>query len=118
MHWKENESTGITEIATLHGGEGTVRARRFFEGASRLPVRFFVWELDPGVSWGVHSHEDDKPQEEIIYCLEGNGTVRVDGQDVPLDPGDAVLLPHGSVHGFRNTGSRAMKLVLVLGEPR
>ena len=97
---------------------GTVRTRHFFAGTSRLPVRFYVWELGPGAGWGVHSHGDDGPQEEIIYCLEGTGNVTVDGRDVPMSSGDAVLLPHGSTHGFRNTGSLPMKLALVLGEPR
>ena len=89
MHWIENDRTDVSEVEAMHGGRGTVRTR-LFAGTSRLPVRFYVWELGPGAGWGVHSHGDDGPQEEVIYCLEGTGNVTVDGRDVPMSSGDAV----------------------------
>ena len=118
MYWKQNDSTDIAEIEALHGGEGTVKAKHFFEGITRLPVRFLVWELAPGATWGRHSHEETQPQEEVLYCLDGQGTVWVDGEEVAMGPGDAVLLPQGSVHGFENVGDGVLKLALILGEPQ
>lgn len=117
MYWKQSDSEEIERIEALHGGEGTVLARRFFEGESRLPVRVYVWELPAGVAWGEHSHPEDEPQEEILYCLSGQGTATVNGEDIQLGPGEALLLAQGSVHSFRNDGPAPLKLLLVLGRP-
>ena len=86
MYWKESDSDDVEVIEALHGGQGSVKAHRFFEKVSRLPVRFYVWELVPGATWGSHSHFDDDPQEEVLYCLNGNGTVVVDGDAEVLVP--------------------------------
>ncbi len=117
MYWKQSDSEDVERIEALHGGVGTVMARRFFESESRLPVRVFVWELPAGAAWGVHSHPDDEAQEEILYCLSGHGTAEADGEDIPVGPGEALLLAQGSVHGFRNDGPAPLKLLLVLGRP-
>ena len=118
MYWKQSDSQGLERIEALHGGEGTVLGRRFFESESRLPVRVYVWELAAGVAWGTHSHPDDEPQEEILYCLSGQGTATVNGEDVQIGSGEALLLAQGSVHSFRNDGPEPLKLLLVLGAPK
>lgn len=118
MYWKQSDSEGVERIEALHGGEGTVLGRRFFEGESQMPVRVYVWELAAGVAWGEHSHPDDDPQEEILYCLSGHGTATVNGEDVQIGPGEALLLAQGSVHSFRNDGPAPLKLLLVLGRPK
>ena len=74
MYWKEKDSAGIVE-QSIHGGDGVIRRRGFFDGVSHLPIKFQVWELDPGVSEGSHSHEGDTSLEEIYYFLEGSGTM-------------------------------------------
>ena len=117
MYWKEKDSAGIVE-QSIHSGDGVIRRRGFFDDASRLPIKFQVWELDPGVSEGSHSHEGDTSLEEIYYFLEGSGTMWIDGQDVPIAAGDAVLVPPGIDHGFRNVGDIPLKLVIIWGKPR
>ena len=117
MYWKEKDSAGIVE-QSIHDGDGVIRRRGFFDGVSHLPIKVQVWELDPGVSEGSHSHEGDTPLEEIYYFLEGNGTMWIDGQDIPIGAGDAVLVPPGIDHGFRNVGDVPLKLVIIWGKPR
>ena len=41
----------------------------------------------------------------------------MDGDDVPVAAGDAVLVPLEVDHGFRNTGSSPLKLMIVWGTP-
>ena len=116
MYWKEKDSTDL-RVYRIHEGDGEIKTHGFFGGRSKLPVKVEMWELDPGVSEGSHSHEGDNALEELYYFLEGHGTMWVDGEDVPIAAGDAVLVPPGADHGFRNSGQEPLKLVIVWGTP-
>ena len=48
-----------------------------------------------------HSHD---AFEEISYGLRGMTTFIVDGREVEVGAGDAVVIPRGAVHGFQNRG--------------
>ena len=118
MYWIEKDTEGVVEIKAVHEGEGSIRSRRFFQGVSSLPVSVAVWELEPGVSEGRHTHSGDGSLEEMYYFLAGEGTMWVEDRDVGVSAGDVVLVPAGANHGFRNTGSSPLKLVLIWGKPR
>jgi quercetin dioxygenase-like cupin family protein len=45
----------------------------------------------------AHSHD---AFEETIYGLEGTVTLTVDGQDIPVGPGEAYCIQRGAVHSF------------------
>ena len=114
MYWKETDSTGIKETERMHDGDGTIKVRPFFSEESRLPINVQVWELDPGVSEGFHTHDDT---EEVYYFVAGSGVMWADDREVPVTAGDAILAPPGCNHGFRNTGEGPLKLVLIWGKP-
>lgn len=124
-YWKQSDSTDLREHAAMHGGDGVIVRRSFFREQSQLAVRFDVWELAPGVSEGSHTHGgasasdgDERPLEEIYYFLQGSGVMWMDGEDVPVTAGDAVMVPPGVDHGFRNTGTEPLRLVLLWGPPQ
>ena len=48
-----------------------------------------------------HWHRDS---EEFYFILEGDGVMEVDGEERPVGPGDAVLIPAGAWHQIRATG--------------
>ena len=59
-------------------------------------------DLDPGVTFPVHSH----PGEEIIYVLEGVWEYQVEGKGaMTLKAGDVLFIPAGVKHGAKNVGS-------------
>jgi len=118
LYWKENDSAALVEAHEAHGGEGTIRLNPLFQHVSKLSVNISVLELEPGVSEGNHTHEDDDALEEIYYFTEGQGVVSVDGRDVPVAAGEAVLAPAGTEHGIRNTGKGPMKVVFIWGRPK
>ena len=118
MYWKESESTSEVVVYSMHDGDGGIATRAFFEDVSRLPVRFQLWELEPGVSEGSHTHEGEDSLEEVYYFLGGTGSMWVDGEDVPVAAGDFVLVPPGADHGFRNDGTDPLKLLIIWGRPR
>jgi quercetin dioxygenase-like cupin family protein len=68
-------------------------------------------EFAPGASTGRHTH----PGDEIDYVIEGNGELLIDGQPAKMiKPGDASVIPGGTVHDARNTGSQPLKVLAVM----
>lgn len=59
-------------------------------------------DLDPGVTFPLHSH----PGEEIIYVLEGAWEYQIEGKGaMTLKAGDVLFIPAGVNHGAKNVGS-------------
>jgi quercetin dioxygenase-like cupin family protein len=56
-----------------------------------------------------HFHTYD----EVIHVLDGEGVMRVGGDERPLGPGTAIELPARTVHCLENTGDRVMRVVAV-----
>ena len=118
--WKETDSTDLRHQEAIHEGVGTIVRRMFFREQSRLPIRFDIWELPPGASEGDHTHGgtgEGRALEEIYYFLSGSGMMRIEGEEVVVAQGDAIMVPPGVDHGLYNTGSEPLRLVLLWGEP-
>jgi quercetin dioxygenase-like cupin family protein len=65
-------------------------------------------ELDAGAAAGRHSH----PGDEISYVLEGEGELRIEGEDPRrVKAGESFVIPAGAVHDAVNVGSGTLKLV-------
>ena len=59
-------------------------------------------DLDPGVTFPLHSH----PGEEVIYVLEGVWEYQVEGKGgVRVKAGEVLFIPHGVKHAAKNVGS-------------
>jgi len=59
-------------------------------------------DLDPGVTFPMHSH----PGEEIIYVLEGVWEYEVEGKGaMTLKAGEILFIPAGAIHTAKNVGS-------------
>jgi mannose-6-phosphate isomerase-like protein (cupin superfamily) len=117
MYWKQIEATDPILSNQIHDGSGLIRRRNLFGESSRLPIRVEIWELDPGVTEGDHIHQEPRPLEEIYYFLEGEGTMTVEGDEVPVKAGDAIMVPPGANHGILSTGSNPLRFVIIWGAP-
>ncbi len=74
--------------------------------------------LAPGMrSCPYHFHH---AQEELFVVLEGEGTLRVAGESVPVRAGDVVFVPPGPEypHQFINTSSAPMKYLSISTQER
>lgn len=68
---------------------------------------------------------DDKPRgphmhdgfEECIYVLRGTGVTHSESGEIPIKPGDIVLVPPNEKHMTRNTGSDPLVLLCFFPEP-
>ena len=75
-----------------------------------------ITKIQPGVTLTPsHSHKDI---EEIIYVLEGQGQVWIEGQSCDIKKGDSVLFPASSIHTTRNTGTDELILLCLFSTPQ
>jgi quercetin dioxygenase-like cupin family protein len=63
---------------------------------------------------GPHRH---RGFEECIYVLKGQGLTCAESGEIPIKPGDIVLIPPNEKHMTRNTGSEPLILLCFFPEP-
>jgi mannose-6-phosphate isomerase-like protein (cupin superfamily) len=86
------------------------------ETGSRMSFR--IAEIAP-------AKPDDKPRgphlhdgfEECIYVLKGTGTTVAESGEIPIKPGDIVLIPANEKHMTRNTGAEPLVLLCFFPDP-
>jgi mannose-6-phosphate isomerase-like protein (cupin superfamily) len=69
---------------------------------------FGIIEIAPGRVLEAHTHADE---DDAFYIVEGEMTFAFGEQRVPAPPGTFVLVPPGIEHGFRNEGSRPVRML-------
>lgn len=89
------------------------RSYKLIVGTDELPCN----AINGGVSFfppHAHApgHVHDK-EEEVVYCLEGEGEVVVEGKSEPIRPGSFMVFPPGVLHSINNTGDETIKLLYV-----
>ncbi|HKA48262.1 MAG TPA: cupin domain-containing protein [Candidatus Dormibacteraeota bacterium] len=55
----------------------------------------YSWSNGPGDTYADHSHSYEK----ILYCVAGSITFTLVDGEIPLGPGDRMVLPPGTRHG-------------------
>jgi quercetin dioxygenase-like cupin family protein len=78
------------------------------DGAPTMAMRFF--EIAPGGHSPLHQH----PYEHEVFVTAGAGTIWRDGQEVPLQPGDVLLISADEKHQFKNTGAAALQFMCLI----
>ncbi|HEY8459407.1 MAG TPA: cupin domain-containing protein [Blastocatellia bacterium] len=68
--------------------------------------------LPPGATVMPHHHE---VIEEIYYIIEGEGVMKMDGEEREVREGDAIYIPRFARHALTNTGAEPMKILLICG---
>jgi uncharacterized cupin superfamily protein len=99
-------------IENCHDGQGPlpwvgVLAREDLPGRQLKFVQDDI--LPPGSSIGEHQHCDD---EEYYLILSGTGTMRLDGQEHRVGPGDITAVFPGGTHALANDGDEDMRLIV------
>jgi quercetin dioxygenase-like cupin family protein len=69
--------------------------------------------LKPGDRVLLHTH----PVEEAVMFLRGTGEATLGDETVAIGPGVSLFFPPGLVHGFRNTGSDELHVIIVFPVP-
>jgi quercetin dioxygenase-like cupin family protein len=106
------------------GARAVVRRLADQESAAATTEREFRIVADPGTGLRSATHfvgyiptlrapEHFHTYDEVIYVLDGEGVMRVDGADYPLTAGSSIQLPARTVHCLENTGAGVMRIVAV-----
>ena len=86
------------------------------ETGSRITLR--IVEIPPAKPGdkprGPHLHDGF---EEVIYVLSGTGTTHAESGEIPIKPGDLVLIPAGEKHMTQNTGEVPLLLLCFFPVP-
>jgi mannose-6-phosphate isomerase-like protein (cupin superfamily) len=76
----------------------------------------------PGLEVAVYTlvaPEPDRQQphadDELYVVLEGRGILEVEGEQVPLEEGEAVFVPAGAEHGF--VGYESLSVLVIFARP-
>jgi mannose-6-phosphate isomerase-like protein (cupin superfamily) len=81
-------------------------------------VSFRIAEIQPAEPGdkprGPHLHDGF---EECIYVLKGTGVTVAESGELPIKPGDIVLIPPNEKHMTRNTGRESLVLLCFFPEP-
>lgn len=90
-----------------------------FDGARILPYAFprldisiaFGWVInDPGRCKSPHYH---KKITEWVFVVEGEGSVQLNGQTLPIEPGDWIPIGPGTEHALLNEAPEDLVVVCV-----
>lgn len=76
-------------------------------------VSLFVTRTPPGRFVELHTH----PYPETFLLLEGHGRWTADDAVVELAPDEVIVIPAGTLHGFRNVGEHPLLVVSVHEAP-
>jgi quercetin dioxygenase-like cupin family protein len=115
---KERDTPMNVEALILQAGEGkTVSLRGTGVAYKAQGVRpgggptVLEFAVAPGFNTGDHVHSTI---EEIFYVIEGRVQIRVGERLLQIQPGDFVLVPPGTAHGFGSLGDDPAKLLLII----
>jgi mannose-6-phosphate isomerase-like protein (cupin superfamily) len=97
-------------ISTPHGSEIRPLIDRTTSGITSCSLAEEM--LPAGCAVIPHHHREI---EEIYYVVSGRGLMTVGGETREVGAGDAVYVPRGCRHTLQNTGTEAIKLILVCG---
>ena len=90
-----------TPIEELPGG-GMVQ-RIITKQGTGMDITFSKALLKPGCGHSMHNHTQD----EAVFCLEGEGTMAIEGHgEVKYSAGMALVIPKGVRHQNKNTSSK------------
>lgn len=85
----------MTEGRSFKMGKGDTR-NIFGPGNGSDNLTFNYAKFEPGMAFTQHVHDSS---EDLIFVLEGDGVIRLDDQEFPIEPGDVILVSPGEFHG-------------------
>ena len=99
----------VETYTETHGDHHEIRVKLLGREAGGKELGCMLHEIPPGKqSWPYHFH---RANEEAIYVLAGQGTLRVPQGEVSVGPGDYLAFPVGPefAHQMLNRGSEPLR---------
>ncbi len=96
-----------------HGDRFSFRTAAIASRVGARALGYRLVEIDPGKrSWPYHFHHAN---EEMFFVLDGEGSLRIDGNQRRVQPGDVIACPAGPhfAHQFHNDTDQPLRLLAV-----
>ena len=77
-------------------------------------LQLVLMTLQPGEEIGEEVHPD---RDQFFRIEEGEGAIDIDGRENKVQDDIAVIVPAGSRHNVRNTGSEPLRFYTIYGPP-
>jgi transcriptional regulator with XRE-family HTH domain len=104
------------DVAWLWHGHGRGSAAGLVGGIeSPVPVELWDWRMGPRDSYEAIAHPPGT--REVVYALEGDVLVTVEGTDVTIGPGESVVFQADRPHRYAAARRAAARFVMVVIEP-
>ena len=70
--------------------------------------------IPPGGDIGEETHDTI---DQLLYFAKGEGEAILNGESKPVEKGDVVFVPAGTLHNFKNTGDEDLKIYTTYSPP-
>ena len=77
-------------------------------------TQIVIMSIKPGTDIGMETHPDN---DQVLYLVEGEGKVILNGQEESFKKGDVVLVRAGTEHNFVTVGESPMKIITTYSPP-
>jgi quercetin dioxygenase-like cupin family protein len=67
--------------------------------------------FEPGQFHALHAHAG---MDKVYQVVEGEGTLLLDGRELPIRAGELVVAPDGVPHGIRNSSAGRLLVLVIL----
>ena len=102
----------LEERVAMRNGNGTVKIEHLLVPGTELRSRTRLCgrlTLEPGVSIGLHTHENE---EEIFHIISGEAEVNDNGEIRKVRSGDTILTGNGAGHAIANISATEALVIL------
>lgn len=77
-------------------------------------TQIVVMSIPVGGEIGEEVHNEN---DQVLYVVDGEGKVVIEGADEPFVVGDMILVKKGTRHNFVNSGDRELKIITIYSPP-
>lgn len=77
-------------------------------------TQIVIMSIPPAGEIGEETHLDN---DQVLFLVEGEGKVVLNGIESPYKSGDIVLVPAGTKHNFINSGQADLKIITTYSPP-
>ncbi len=109
---RENEA--LSGELPVPGGRSKFRILLDEETVGARHFALLINEFDPGLTSTAHKHDNE---EHAFYVISGTGVIDIEGERIPVEPGDAVFVPPGKMHQITSTGDTLFKYMVLYSPP-
>lgn len=81
---------------------------------SSTHTQIVIMSIPVGGDIGEEIHTDN---DQVLFLVEGQGKVILEGVESPYNTGDIVLVSAGTKHNFLNTGTTPLKIITTYSPP-